>query len=376
MSSKSAARCKPAACALDGEGLDLFSTHRPSRRRGTGFSLVEIMVAMVIGMFGIIVMMQVFALSEERKRTTTGGGDAMTEGVMALYGLQSQIRQSGYGISDRTLLGCNVLLRAGVTLNALAPVTVNHASIPAGDANTDTLLVIYGNTNGSPQGDTVNTVAGDVYGMATPTSFASGDKVFGRVYVSPVPATCNVTVNLTSVASAPVGSNVTVTAGTGVAGMVNGTLFNLGQTPTLAAYAIRGGNLTMCDYTANDCSAAGSTGNSAIWVPIANNIVSLRAEYGHDTSNPMDGIVDAYDRTTPTTACGWVKTSAIRLALVARSAQFEKTAVTAAAPTWEGTADIAFDLSGYANWQKYRYKVFQTVVPIRNVSWLGVVSGC
>ena len=58
---------------------------RPMRRYSeAGFSLVEIMVGLVIGMFSIIVMLQLFSLSEERKRTTTGGSDAMSEGVMAL----------------------------------------------------------------------------------------------------------------------------------------------------------------------------------------------------------------------------------------------------------------------------------------------------
>ena len=48
-----------------------------------GFSLVEIMVALVIGMLGIIVMMQVFAMFEAQKRTTTGGDDAISSGSIA-----------------------------------------------------------------------------------------------------------------------------------------------------------------------------------------------------------------------------------------------------------------------------------------------------
>jgi len=338
------------------------------------------MVGMVIGMFGIIVMMQVFALSEERKRTSTSGGDAMTEGVMALYALQRDILQSGYGIGDVKVLGCNVLLRAGVTLNAMAPVTINHASIPAGDTNTDTLLVAYGNTNGSPQGDQITAQTGSTYAVQTATSFASNDYVIAAPPTRVTP--CALT--LDRVVTSLVAPNVTVT--TGVAGMAGGTLFNLGLTPTIAAYAIRSGNLTMCDYTANDCSAAGSTGNAAVWVPIANNIVSLRAQYGRDTTTPMDGIVNTYDQTTPTTACGWAQTSAVRLVVVSRSAQYEKAAVTAAAPTWDGSAvgtttptnptAVPINLAAVTGWQNYRYKVFQTVVPMRNVAWMGTVTGC
>ena len=53
-------------------------SHRP-RRRVTGFSLIEIMVGLTIGVFGLIVMAQVFAIAEGQKRTTTGGADARQE---------------------------------------------------------------------------------------------------------------------------------------------------------------------------------------------------------------------------------------------------------------------------------------------------------
>jgi type IV pilus assembly protein PilW len=65
----------------------------------TGFTLAEVMVAMVIGMIGMIIMMQVFATAEGQKRTTTGTGDAQTSGALALYELQRDIRQSGYGVN-------------------------------------------------------------------------------------------------------------------------------------------------------------------------------------------------------------------------------------------------------------------------------------
>lgn len=370
----------------------IFPLSRPPRCAASGFSLVEIMVGMVIGMLGLIIMMQVFTLSEGQKRATTGGGDALTSGTIALFGLQRDIHQAGYGVSDPKLLGCSVLLRAGVTLNGIAPMTINHASIPAGDANTDTLLLVYGNSSGSPQGDGITaqpatagaSVAPDIYAVQAPTSFTGADRVIATPQNRATP--CDLT--LTSITGVGVGSsaNVTVNAGTGVAGMSNGILFNLGQAPRVLAYAIRGGNLTLCDYMVADCSNAANTGNATIWVPIASNIVSIRAQYGRDTSTPMDGIVDAYDQTTPTPApppttvptyeCKWARISAVRLALVARSANFEKTAVTTAAPAWEGSAGNAIDLSANAIWQNFRYRVIQTVVPLRNVAWQGVPTGC
>jgi type IV pilus assembly protein PilW len=92
---------------------------------------------------------------------------------------------------------------------------------------------------------------------------------------------------------------------------------------------------------------------------------------------------------TVNTMCNWARISALRLALVARSAQMEKVAITGVAggaptPVWDGsvagnpTGSVAtpIDLTGGANWQSYRYKTFQSVVPLRNISWLGAISGC
>jgi type IV pilus assembly protein PilW len=352
-------------------------------RRTAGFSLVEIMVGMVIGMFGIMIMLQVFSLAEGQKRATASGGDAQTSGAIALFGVQRDIRQAGLGIRDAKLAACSVLLRAGLTLNVLAPVTINHASIPAGDANTDTILVVYGNANGSPEGDGITTQLGAIqnYGVQTPSSYTNGDQVIAapRTRASP----CNLVLDSVVNAAPPVGTcSACVIVSTGVASMTNGTLFNLGQAPKIYAYAIRSGNLTQCDFIANDCSAAGSTGSSTVWVPIANNIVSLRALYGRDTAaGTMDGVVDVYDQTAMTTACTVARVGAIKLALVARSANFEKTSVTPSTtdptyPTWEGNATAAINITGLTSWQNYRYRVFQSTVPIRNIAWQGVVSGC
>ena len=338
---------------------------RAMRKQASGFSLVELMVGMVIGMFGIIVMLQVFALAEERKRTTTGGSDAMTEGVMALYALQRDIRQAGYGVSALDILGCPVTV-SGVTI-ALAPVTINPAAaiIPAGDANTDTLLVIYGNSEGQPQG----------------TAYAANT-------VNPTPANRYVVIDSPCTA-APISSGATSRA-------VSGVFYDLGPSPRVLAYAVRSGNLTMCDYLAQNCSVA------ANYAPVANNIVSLRAQYGHDnvtTPNPLpagstpgvpDAVtgnipayrVDTYDQTQDlpagaSVACKWARTGAIRLGLAARSALFEKDAVTTKNLVWDGGTLIDVESVGSDEALKnYRYKLFQTVVPLRNVTWMGVQEGC
>lgn len=352
-------------------------TSKKSLQFRSGFGLVEIMVGLVIGSLAAIVMLQTFSLAEERKRTTTGGGDAQSTGAIAFYQLQRDIAQAGYGFSALELFNCGVTwaLASGSNIPnpvPLAPVAINSNLVPAGDANTDTLLVMYGNTNGQPQGNSIEARAGAVYTVQMANAFAVGDRV--------IPGPCGANHFIDRVTATAASS---VTVATGMAGT---TLYNMGPSPTILAYAIRGGNLTVCDFTTNNCSNADDVDDPAVWAPLASNVVSMRARYARDLSGTMDGIPDTpYDQTTPTTGCGWARISAINLTLVARNSQYEKEAVTQNAPTWAGSAapsgapsnaTAPIVLSGDSQWQHYRYRVFEGIVPIRNVVWMGVQTGC
>jgi type IV pilus assembly protein PilW len=165
-------------------------------------------------------------------------------------------------------------------------------------------------------------------------------------------------------------------AGLGVvyagAGTANATrVFNLGNLydtngssmPVYNTYAITNGTLTVASaFSPNPATA------------VADNIVHMRALYGMDdgigSGTPGDGIVDRYITGTP----DWRYVLAIKLAVVARSALPEKPSGGAAAvcdttvnpvPWSGGTFDVSADL----NWKCYRYRVFETTVPLRNWIW-------
>jgi type IV pilus assembly protein PilW len=106
--------------------------------------------------------------------------------------------------------------------------------------------------------------------------------------------------------------------------------------------------------------------------PLFDNIVQLQAQYGKDTNN--DGVVDVYNETVPATTTEWNAVLAIRVAVVARSGLYEKDEVspatirlwedslnppTTTGPVWTLTSDE----------RHYRYKVFNTVIPLRNMIW-------
>ena len=249
------------------------------------------MVALVIGLVSVLATTQLFLISEGQKRTITGGGDAQTNGAFALYSLQRDIRQGGYGVSAFDLLGCKVMLRTGVDLSEMAPVNINpklsdHTTpaIPAGDANTDTLLVVYGDGNGASEGNGIVSATSPNYTVQTPTAFLPNDRVIALPQSRPDP--CALLLGTVSAVSAS-----TVSVANWVNNMANGTLFNLGRAPKILAYAIRGGNLTVCDYLVNNCGDSNNKDDATVWVPIVSSIVSLRAEYGRDTNDPMDTIV-------------------------------------------------------------------------------------
>src|SRR5215831_15125854 len=76
--------------------------YRTPRRAFAGFTLVETMVAIVIGLLVTFIIMQVYAVSEGEKRTVTYGADAQSDSAVALYLIERDLRQAGYGLAPNT----------------------------------------------------------------------------------------------------------------------------------------------------------------------------------------------------------------------------------------------------------------------------------
>lgn len=353
----------------------------PHISRQRGFSLVEILIGMLIAMIGVVIMMEVLLTSDQRTRTTTTGNDALSSGAVMMHMMQRDLVQAGYGINSMSVLGCSLTL-PNAKVVPLAPVVINPAPalVAAGDPNTDTLLVIYGSDNGQPEGNIVYSVDATEYTLQAPSAFTVGD------YVVASTGACGGGLTLARITAV---SALTVTVDTAVAGAT--VLHNLGRAPRVIAYRVREGSLQSCDYMAGDCS----NGSAANWSAVAGDIVSLRAQYGHDTTAAMDGAVDVWNGTTPANSCGWARSPAVRFALVARSSNYETAidaggqrvceAVTGAAPTWSGATGagaVAIDLTRKpdgtpnAEWQCYRYRTFENLAPTRNVVWMGAQAGC
>ncbi|MBE0621349.1 MAG: PilW family protein [Burkholderiales bacterium] len=360
----------------------------------TGFTLVEIMVGLAIGMLATVVIIQVISVFEAQRRTTTGTADAQTNGGIALYNIGRELQMAGYPLmpmKTNSTLACATLKVNGVAdatvPNRLSSLVIADGVATAGVSASDTITIRYGT---SPTGGVPNTI--NFIGV-TGANDATVDNNFGcRV------GDTAIVVNGTSCAL------TTVTGPTDIANPpVISAPPNLNTTTitlqNITAEVVQKANLS-CPGTWNEVTYAVNPASGNLERTVVTNfgpadtkavvtgIVNLQAQYGVSVaadSNQVTQWVNASGGTwgAPTVA-NRNRIKAVRIAVVARNAKMEPTNVTedctsttAAAPTglcaWAGSAASpapVIDLSaGDANWRRYRYRVFETIIPLRNMIW-------
>jgi len=336
-----------------------------------GFGLVEIMVALVIGMVLTLVITQALSVFEGQKLTTSGTADAQTNGSLALYSIQREAQIAGFALptleSGSSALKC--LSFTPATTN-ISPVTITSGGVAAGAS--DSVTVRYGDSQfaGLPLtivAGTLDTQAQVDTTMACVVSSAPGNDAL---------VTNGTSCTLTKVTAIQTAGPPKITLATSANVAVGAKLSCLG---TWREIVFRVTNNQLERVENGDATQIGS------------DIVAIKAQYGISAS-ASDNQVSQW--VSATAASGWASPSvddrnrikAIRVAVIARNGLLEKTAAetgtkacsstTAAAPTglcaWEGTdASPAptIDISNDANWQRYRYRVYETIIPLRNVVW-------
>lgn len=336
--------------------------------RSAGFSLIELMVGVIIAIIGSIVIFQVFAVSENYNRTSVAGSDAQQSGAMGLYSIERDLRTAGFGINDTTFLGCNVLayndVRTPTDFNfSLQPVLItqgagNDATTGVGAAS-DTITILYGNSsNGLASVQQVQNMASatEDYKVSNRYGFQMGDLF--------VAAEGGLNCSLAQVSALPTGGiadtiphddavNFNKTGGLGVTYTSNALIYNLGTAPTLNLYSVVNNTLTVQSLL------------SLATAEIADNIVNLQAVYCKDLVNTPPTTFNTCDAIAPAT---WDQVGVVRVGLVSQSARPERDCnVTASSNIpWSGGT---FDVSTVPSWSCYRYKVFQTTIPLRNMIW-------
>ncbi|HTP62515.1 MAG TPA: PilW family protein [Burkholderiales bacterium] len=365
----------------------MHPTPRRSRFDPAGFSLIELMVGMALGLLSVLIITQVMSLFEAQRRSTTGSADAQTNGGIALYSISRELQMAGFGLMPITnpSLECNVVTYGGTGITGIAPVSITDGVAAAGVDASDTITLRYAT---SQMGGTVSQVSSLVGNAATVQSNL-GCQV-GDATLASAGATCAFS-TVTAVSAAGV-SPITITLAN-TTNVLSSNLGCLGQWNEVT-YAVNQatGNLDRTSVV-NGVSTT---------VPSVVGVVNLQAQYGISTSATSNQIVQWVDATAGgtwdpalITVANRNRIKAVRVAVVARNAKIEPAAVTTAcssivlaAPTglcaWDATSALpnpialpfiaspapTIDLSpADANWARYRYRVFETIIPLRNVIW-------
>jgi type IV pilus assembly protein PilW len=354
--------------------------------RRAGFSLAELMVGLSLGMLTLLAMSQAYVAFHFQHRGTDSDIAAQTSAMNALYAIERDLLQAGQGLSDRRLLGCTARRDGGASLT-LAP-----AQIAAGaSGGPDTLNLLLGDSHAAPTKMAAALVPGSaVIAVGSTQGMRAGDALAlqqdGRPCALVRVAGVNSVLQAGRMAedgNAPQsGADAVDAGGYGVAAMA----FNLGRLAQVS-YAISG--------TVLQRTSIAFPGAAKVTENIASGIVSLRLQYGFDTRPGQQSRleVDTWSQTMldadRSGASGdrgdWQRMAGLRLAVVARS-PFRQAAGASGvcgttvegavnAPVWQTTqADglpdrSAISLAHVPDWQCYRYRVAETVIPLRNVIW-------
>jgi type IV pilus assembly protein PilW len=380
-------------------------------RRVAGFSLVELMVSIVIGLLAVLFATHIMTDSETTKRGALGGSDSMQNGMMAMFSISGDAEQAGYGLNDPILNGCDTLFtdNGNYALAAAkrddADVTPLTAAVivPGADGRPDQLTLYAGSAPGGT-GTTrlqTNYIGGNQLVVDRPLyGYAVGDVVVvapengeGQCALAQVAA-------LTEQGAQPsisIGDiRYRYNAGA-LARNFDGSatrIFNLGRESSLSfhTWLVEGGVLRL---RATNLGAAGDAAHA-----VADNIVSLKAQYGFDKRgaadfDPEQGLqvgewssemIDADADGVKGGPGDYQRIAALRIAVVARARTPERAGADgvctaqpaaikvfgSAQPQGVDPVEVELDVrvpNDPVDWRCYRYRTFETIVPLRNSGW-------
>jgi type IV pilus assembly protein PilW len=393
-------------------------------RRAAGFSLVELMVSVVVGLLALAFATRMIVGSEQNKAAALGGSDAMQNGMLALFSIDDDISQAGFGLNDPIAVGCDTVF-ADVQGYVLAAATRGGVAVrPAGAA----VIVPGAAIAGAPGGtapDTISLYSGSsLAGTATvrlSADYASGtqlniDRVaYGfaqRDVILVAPETPGGKCALAQISNDPTvpttPQTIRIAPGTAYrynSGGLGSTfkanqarVFNLGPDAGLAlhTWSVADGFLQLRSTNLSGAAATPAT--------VIDNVVSIKAQYGFDTRAPLSflpeagmqigqwssAMIDADGDGVVGGAGDYQRVAALRIAVIARSKAIERAPATGCTTTTalpvvfasaqpQGIAAVPVAVNVIVagdpvDWKCYRYRVFETIVPLRNSGWRPTAS--
>ena len=376
--------------------------------RQAGFNLLDLLIGVAISLFGLLAVAVVFRDFGQQRTTQVNASESQTNGTMALYLIERDLGQAGYGMMG--LQNCSYInyynngdaipahfndpFLPGV---ATALTTLPVRIIDGGVGVSDSMIVQFGNPNAGTNGSLINNIVTypSDYPISSAVGFAVGDKAVANI--NNICTMIEVTTNPISPSGTPVAvlsinhetsSPFNVNASPGGAGWNSVTAADLAATTKPFLYNLGG-------FVSRRYSVAPSSGTFALMLdefpytspatPLVDEIVFMKAQYGiagavitpcpTASSKVVTAWVTGATAINNTTACHVI---AVRVGVVARSPLLEKNGIDApttltvlpAPPTGAGAAVTYtipnLDANGKAH---YRYRAYTTIIPLKNVIW-------
>lgn len=373
-------------------------------------TLIELMVAMTIGLVVTLVVSTLLVAGENHKRTTTSTNDADQTGNYAFYALDRALRSAGSGIvesafpTDVGVLGCR-LNAAGILPRSTAfpaPFATAFLGGAPGNLRVAPLLIAQNQSDGGS--DVLVTMGGSgaaggvsraVNGVGNSTTlvmqntvgFAQNDVALvsqsgvADCLLEQVASVATPNLNLggiyytagsasTSLAALAVNLSTYVTPlGNALANNVQFQLFGVGANNVLYSYDLLQNQLLVQGGGADTSQA------------IADGVIALKAIYGIQVPaapgvlNGWAGAGDpGYDiNTVMTTPATMESIIAVRVAIVVRGEYYDKNPVSPTTLTLfngyqnENRDSLSYNIQLDAAAQHYRYRIFEFTIPLRNM---------
>jgi type IV pilus assembly protein PilW len=340
-----------------------MATKRLSRRQH-GFSLIELMVGIVIGLIAVLVIYQIFAAAEGIKRNTTGAGDAQQNGLLSSFMLSIELANASNGIAvaAKDLMTCPATASAATSFRPI-PILITDG----GAGVSDEFVVYYSQSNSGIVLAPFTSPAppGNPFIVRSPMGFKAGDIV---VAVSEG-GSCAAT-QIAGITAPDGDGKVTITPAVAPAFTLGAGAYLVNMGPSGGQQRVRfdvnNGVLRSTSlWDANGQAAGGPTPN-----PISSNVVMMKLQYGVvDAGNVFTWV----NPTAPWSAAEVLAGNAaklrqiqsVRIGVVVRSEQQDDSVPASA---WSlfcnpGPCVTGPLLAGF------RYRTYETAIPLRNPVW-------
>jgi len=334
-----------------------------------GVTLVDIVVALVVASLTIIVVAQAFVVIQTIRRSVAGAADAHAASALALRTLAIAAANAGAGITQvaDAFDSCPVAADAATTLRPLAVLITD-----GGRADRPDSLIVRQSL--APSTVAARLLSAAPAGSSWTIEAVDGFNVDDRVIATSRDGRCAMT-DVTGIASGASGAITLAHAAVDTDLPVTSLLLSLGPhaRASTSRYDLVAGTLRSTDI-----------GNGDAPNPLVSNIVNVKFQYGIDSDG--DGALDTWApaagawSAANVAAAPWAtlaRIKALRIGVIARTERVDRTqthdvhwvlfdcelADKSACPgRLEGTFPPAADGG-------YRYRVIETVVPLRNALW-------